>query len=92
MRMNLGGVIRIEDLGDHSAATVIGLGVLLAGTVNVTPDPKRKNFYEIDGGRTVYYIQLSPSSGAIFLLAIWGKRTSAPDDPCSAEYPLALRA
>lgn len=71
MRMNFGEVLTIEDLGNHSAATVIELGILLAGTVNVTPDLKRKHFYEIEDERTVYYIHVSPATGTIFFLATW---------------------
>ncbi len=71
MRMNFGEVLVIEDLGNHSAATVIGLGIRLAGIVNVTPDQKRKGFYEVEDGSTVYYIHVSPVSGTIFLLANW---------------------
>jgi hypothetical protein len=91
MRMNFGEVLEIEDLGNHSAATVIGLGILLARTVNATPDPKRKSFYEIDRGPTVYYIYLSPSSGTIFLLATWEKLPASHGDHRSAEHHLALR-
>jgi hypothetical protein len=69
--MNFGEVLTIEDLGNHSAATVIGLAILLAGTANVTPDPKRRYFYEIEDGRTVYFIHVSPVSGTIFFLAAW---------------------
>jgi hypothetical protein len=71
MRMNFGEVIDIKDLGKHSALTVIGLGIVLAGTVNVTPDPKRNNFYEVEGGSAVYYIYLSPVTGTISLIATW---------------------
>jgi len=42
MCMNFGEVLKIEDLGNHSAATVVSLGILLAGPVDVTPDAKRK--------------------------------------------------
>jgi len=73
MRMNFGEVLKIEDLGNHSAATVISLGILLADTVNVTPDSKRKGFYEVENGSTVYYIHVSPVSGTIFFLATWEK-------------------
>jgi hypothetical protein len=90
MRMNFGRVIKIEDLGKHPAATVIGLGILLAATVNVTPDPRRKAFYEIDGGRTVYYIHVAPSNRTVFLLATWEKVAAYADD-CSAERHLSLR-
>jgi hypothetical protein len=87
--MNFGDVLKIEDLGNHAAATVMSLGILLAGTVNATPDPKRKSFYEIDAGRTVYYIHVSPVTGTIFLLATWEKlaasseQTHMADSVCS---------
>jgi hypothetical protein len=71
MQMSFGEELRIEDLGNHRAQMVISLGILLAGAVNVTADPKRKDFYEVESGSTVYYIYLSPFSGTIFLLASW---------------------
>jgi hypothetical protein len=71
MKMNFGEVLDIKDLGKHGAAAVVRLGILLAGCVNAMPDPKRKNFYEVKGGGTVYYIYVSPVSGTIFLLASW---------------------
>jgi hypothetical protein len=71
MKMNFGEVLDITDLGKHAAAWVIRLGILLAGTVTATPDPKRKNFYEVEGGSTVYYIYTPPASRTIFLLASW---------------------
>ncbi len=71
MRMNFGEVLDIKDLGKHSAGTVIHLGIVLAGSVDVTPDPKRKNFYEVEGGATVYYIYVSPATGTISLIAAW---------------------
>jgi len=71
MKKNFGEVFEIEDLGNHPAATIIRLGILLAGTVSATPDPKRRCFYEIEGGSTVYYVYVSPSSGKISLLASW---------------------
>jgi hypothetical protein len=80
MRMNFGEVLTIEDLGNHSAGTVIGLGILLAGTVNVTPDSKRKNSYEVEGGSTVYYVHVSPVSGTIFFLAAWEKPTAPREE------------
>lgn len=76
MKMNFGGNVEIQDLGNHPAATVIGLGILLAGTVDATPDLKRQGFYEVQAGATVYYICESSRSGIIFLLATW--RNAAP--------------
>ena len=71
MRMNFGEVLEIKDLGNHPAVTLISLGILLAGTVDVRPDPKRKNFYDVEDGSTAYYIHVSPASGTIVLLASW---------------------
>ena len=85
MRMNFGEVLKIEDLGNHSAATVVGLGILLAGTVNVTPDPKRKHFYEIEDERTVYYLYVSPVNGTIFLLATWEYLAASSTQPQMAD-------
>ena len=78
MRMNFGEVLEIEDLGNHPALTVITLGVLLAGEVDVTPDAKRKDFYEMESGSTVYYIYVSPVTGTISLIATWKKVTGPP--------------
>lgn len=99
MRVNFGEVIEIEDLGKHSAATVINLGILLAGTVNATPDPKRKHFYEIEGGATscsvfgstVYYVYVSPFSQKIFLIASW-KNILPPMPQLGAEGNWVLSA
>jgi hypothetical protein len=71
MRITFGEILDIKDLGKHSAATVIELGIVLAGTPNATPDPKRKDFYEVEGGATVYYIYVSPVTGTISLIAAW---------------------
>jgi hypothetical protein len=71
MRMDFGAVVEIEDLGNHHPATLIDLGILLAGPVNAVPDPKRKGFYEVEGVSRVYYIYVSPASGTISLLASW---------------------
>jgi len=79
--MNFGEVFEIEDLGNHPAVTIIRLGILLAGPVNATPDPKRKCFYEIEGGPTVYYIYASPSSGRISLLASWANAVRPSLEP-----------
>jgi hypothetical protein len=89
VRMNFGPVLEIEDLGNHHPATVVGLGILLAGTVNAAPDPKRKGFYEVQGASTVYYIYLSPVSGTISLLACWpGVVRDLPelDVACTAQF------
>ena len=81
MRMNFGEALNIQDLGNHSVATVVELGILLAGSVDVTPDPKRRHFYEIEGYRAVYYVYVSPVSGTIFLVAAWENVTAPEAEP-----------
>lgn len=71
MRVNFGEQLEIQDSGNHAASTLISLGILLAGAVNVTPDPKRAGFYEVQSHSTVYYIHVSPVTGIIYLLATW---------------------
>jgi hypothetical protein len=87
--MNFGEVIEIQDLGNHPALMVINLGILLAGEVNVTPDPKRKGFYEFEADSIVYYLHLSPVTGTIFFLATW-ERTSASSAPPQVNCFLGL--
>jgi hypothetical protein len=87
-RVDFGEILVIEDLGNHSAATVISLGILLAGTAHVTPDPKRENFYEVAARSSVHYIHVSPLTGTIYLLASWGataKRSLAFEEAVSGD-------
>jgi hypothetical protein len=77
MKMDFGEVLEIRDHRNHSPATLIALALLLAGTVNTTPDPKRKGLYEVEDAQTVYYIYRSPFSGKISLLATWKKMPEA---------------
>ena len=75
-QLHFGETFEIRDLGSHTPATVTTLALLLAGTVDVRRDPKRKNFYEVSDGLQVYYIHVSPVSGIIYLLAVWCKTRS----------------
>lgn len=63
--------MQIEDLQDHPEELVISLRNLLARGANVTPDPKRLGYYEVQSGARVYYINISPKTGRILLLATW---------------------
>jgi hypothetical protein len=71
MVMNLERDTRIEDLRNHPEELVRSLETLLASGANVTPDPKRPGYYEVESGARVYYINISPNSGKILLLATW---------------------
>jgi hypothetical protein len=61
----------IKNLRNHSRETVEELRGLLSRGATASLDPRRKNFYELDGGPRVFYIYLSPASGKVTLLAVW---------------------
>ncbi len=65
--------LNIEDLRNHPAETVEKLRELLSADVPTQPDPRRKDFYEIEDGSRVFYIHISPLNGKVLLLATWSK-------------------
>lgn len=78
MRLTFGPLYAVEDLRKHPPSTLIALALLLACPVEAYPDPKRRNFYEIRGESTVYYVYVSPFHETLFLLACW-KKLPAPE-------------
>lgn len=77
----------IRNLRNHSPEIVVALRALLAGGVPARPDPRRKNFFELEDGSRVFYIHVSPATGKVMLLAVWdGERRAAG----SGENELAL--
>jgi hypothetical protein len=63
--------IQIEDLRNHSPETVMTLRRVLSCGAQVTPDPKRAGFYEVESRATVYYIYAPTMNGKVTLLATW---------------------
>ena len=63
--------LHIENPRNHPPETVSALRAILSGGTQVTPDPKRPNFYEIEDDSIVYYIHVLPTSGKVLLLATW---------------------
>ena len=71
MVMALEREMQIEDIRNHPVETVKMLRDLLFSGAQVTPDPKRADFYELEDAGVVYYIHISPMGGKILLLATW---------------------
>jgi hypothetical protein len=72
MVVNCGSELQIEDVRHHPVEMVAMLrNLLCADGATVTADPKRAGFYEVESGEVVYYINVSPTSGKILLLATW---------------------
>lgn len=67
------GDLTIKDFRNHAARTVSELRALLASGAPARPDPRRKNFYEVDAGTRVFYIHLTPGTGKVMFLAVWDK-------------------
>jgi hypothetical protein len=97
MLLRLNGDPRIEDLRDHPPESVEKLRGLLRAGAPARPDPRRRDFYEVDDSGRVFYIHITPR-GRVLLLAIWLKETPEPDvdvgklaaaSPCSREPALA---
>src|SRR5712692_8578673 len=68
MLLELKGRLIIENLQNYPAETVAKLRALLAVGAVAWPDPRRKNFYDVENGSHVFYIHLTPS-GKVLLLA-----------------------
>ena len=80
----------IDNVRSHSVETVEKLRALLSTGAPVHPDPRRKNFYELENCSKVYYIHLSPKNNKVMLLAVWDKGAGQP--AASAENRSALVA
>lgn len=65
----------VEDAYAHPAEAVENLRALLVAGAVAMPDPRRKNFYEVQNGSKVYYVHRSPATGRVLLLGIWPARS-----------------
>ena len=70
MILKIHGPMRIENLRHYSGEMVDRLHSLLAAGACARPDPRRKNFYDLDDGDRTFFIHISPT-GTVLLLATW---------------------
>jgi hypothetical protein len=68
--------VSIDNLNDSPMGIVDQLQELLASGVEARPDPKRRDFYEVEKSGQVFFIHTRPLSGRVMLLATW--RTGLP--------------
>jgi hypothetical protein len=71
----------IENPREYAARAVEHLRQLLVTGKPAQPDPRRRNFYEIEGGDETYYVHVSPITGNVVLLARWIRQA---DECCQA--------
>jgi len=72
MLLKLNETPRIEDLRNHSAESIETLRTILQTGAPARPDPRRRDFYEVDNCSRVFYIHITPK-GKVWLLAVWAK-------------------
>ncbi len=77
----------IENPRGYEPGAVEQLRRLLAEGASGLRDPRRENFYEIEGAGETYYIHISPISGNVVLLAKWLRQSQ--DDCASAKQLVA---
>jgi len=63
----------IDNVKNHSAEAVAKLRAMLMEGAPARPDPRRKNFYELENCSRIYYIHVSPVTGKVMFLAVWDK-------------------
>ena len=63
--------VRVENPRSYEAGAIEHLHYLLETGSSAQRDPRRENFYEVDGGGEIFYIHVSPVSGNVVLLAKW---------------------
>jgi hypothetical protein len=72
MLLHLSDNPRIDNLRNYPSDVVEKLRELLVAGAKAYPDPRRKEFYDVENGARMFYIHLSPS-GNVWLLATWLK-------------------
>ncbi len=62
---------KIENPRRYETWEVEHLELLLKAGTPIHRDPRRKNFYEVEGEAVTFYVHVSPVSGNVVLLAKW---------------------
>ena len=65
---------QIENPREYTTPDVEDLRDLLAAGGEAQTDPRRENFYQLEGTKCTYYVFVSPISGNVMLLAKWARQ------------------
>ena len=88
MILKLNGSFRIDNLRRYPSETVEPLRSALVAGVVAAADFHRRNFYDVEVGDSIFYIDLSPT-GTVLLLACWRKAPAHQTIPREAPLPEA---
>lgn len=86
MMLRMKNDLMIKSVKVRPIGTMEELRSLLTEGAEARPDSSRKNFYELDGDRRVFYIYVSPATRNVTLLAVWDNaRQPITPRVCQAE-------
>ena len=61
----------VDNLRNYPAENIKELEELLLSGGSALPDPKRKDFYDLESLERTFFIQISSITGRVVLLATW---------------------
>jgi hypothetical protein len=61
----------VDNRRNYPAEIIKGLEELLLSGGSALPDPKREGFYDLENHERTFFIQISPITGRVALLATW---------------------
>ena len=84
----------VDNLRNYPAEIIKELEDLLLAGGSALPDPKRKGFYDVENYERTFFIQISPITGRVALLATWRKTLfgQLDADYCELEERIRVRA
>jgi hypothetical protein len=84
----------VDNLRNYPAEIIKELKELLLSGGSALPDPKRKDFYDLESHERTFFIQISSITGRVVLLATWRKAPfwRLDTDSCELEIRIRVRA
>ena len=71
MLLRISERLSVDNLKDYPTEIVAQLEELLMSGAAARPDPKRRNFYDVEASGRVFFIHAAPAGGKVMLLATW---------------------
>jgi len=81
----------VDNLRNYPAEIIKELEELLLWGGSALPDPKREGFYDLENYERIFFIQISPITGKVVLLATWRKADFGRPDAGSYELEERIR-
>ena len=91
MFLRMKRLLGVDNPRNYPAEIIKQLEELLLWGGSALPDPKRKGFYDLENCERRFFIQISPISGKVALLATWRKALFRQLDAGSYELEERIR-